>query len=102
MDKLTCLTYWSVLMNVSYHWECHYISYKTISEQFLQWLERNSPDKIRARPQSSLRVRHFETLLHNFTSLYVMSLNSRTIYPAVTRISAGKIWAVMGMLVGQP
>ena len=71
-----------------------YLSYKTNSEQPLQWLVGYSPDKFQwfwARPRASLRVQHFETLLYNFTCLSTISPNFRTTRSVVTENSSGQI-----------
>ena len=67
---------------------------KKNSGQSLQWLGRNSLDKILAvldthvGQPSDIMILNFETLLHNFTSISTISPNFRTIRPVVTEKSS--------------
>ena len=73
-----------------------YLPYLQISEQSVQWLVSNILEKIGwfwAHPWASCRVRHFETLLHNFTYISTKSSNFRTIHPMVNENSCGQTLA---------
>ena len=68
-----------------------YLSYPRMSEQSVQWLLRTCPDKTLGgfwhapRGPFESAILYFETLLHSFISMSIISPNFKTIHPVVTK-----------------
>ena len=75
-----------------------YISYLKISEQSVQWLLRNRPEKMGGFLHAQggdykSTILNFETVLHNLISISIIFPNFKAIRQVVTEKLFGKNWA---------
>ena len=80
---------------LSYKTICQYLSCPKNAEKSFLWCKivQTKFWWFWVHPQASLRDRHFETLLHNFSNIPAIFQNFRTISQVVAQNTSGKILA---------